>query len=183
MQTEAFGNSSLIVVTEDIDEAERVLSALEGNLTGSIYSSDNGTDDAAYDQLAPVLRQKTGRLLNDKMPTGVVVSPAMNHDGPYPATGHPGFTAVGILGALLRFSMLQSYDNVRAHRLPDILRDDYNGPSLRTKPVQAGIPTLPQLAIPLPRVGVGRRISNARLVADTQCVHRSEVPLSSGRLK
>ncbi|MEO2021656.1 MAG: aldehyde dehydrogenase (NADP(+)), partial [Pirellulaceae bacterium] len=62
-------------------------------------------------------------LLNDKMPTGVAVSSAMNHGGPYPATGHPGFTAVGIPASLVRFSMLQSYDNVRAHRLPTILQD------------------------------------------------------------
>ena len=72
-----------------------------------------------------------GRLLNDKMPTGVAVSPAMNHGGPYPATGHPGFTAVGIPAAMTRFAMLQSYDNVRTHRLPDILRDDYTGPAQR----------------------------------------------------
>jgi len=131
MQTEAFGNSSLIVVAEDINEAEKVIAALEGNLTGCIYSSESGADDNSYDQLAPALRQKTGRLLNDKMPTGVAVSPAMNHGGPYPATGHPGFTAVGIPAALLRFGMLQSFDNVRAHRLPDILKDDYDGPTQR----------------------------------------------------
>ena len=49
------------------------------------------------------------------MPTGVAVSPAMNHGGPYAATGHPGFTAVGLPAAMLRFSALQSYDNVREH--------------------------------------------------------------------
>ncbi|MDP4584614.1 MAG: hypothetical protein NWT04_11915, partial [Verrucomicrobiales bacterium] len=98
---------------------------------GAIYSAISGKDDAAYDLLAPILRQKVGRLLNDKMPTGVAVSPAMNHGGPYPATGHPGFTAVGIPAAMTRFAMLQSYDNVRAHRLPDILRDDYAGPAQR----------------------------------------------------
>ena len=65
-----------------------------------------------------------GRLLNDKMPTGVAVSPAMNHGGPYPATGHPGFTAVGIPASLLRFAMLHCYDNVREHRLPPQLRDE-----------------------------------------------------------
>jgi NADP-dependent aldehyde dehydrogenase len=65
------------------------------------------------------------------MPTGVAVSPAMNHGGPYPATGHPGFTAVGIPAAILRFAMLRSYDNVRPHRLPAILRDDYTGPAQR----------------------------------------------------
>ena len=48
----------------------------------------------------------------------------MNHGGPYPATGHPGFSAVGFPGALRRFAMLQCYDNVRAHRLPAILADD-----------------------------------------------------------
>jgi NADP-dependent aldehyde dehydrogenase len=62
-------------------------------------------------------------LLNDKMPTGVAVSSAMNHGGPYPATGHPGFTAVGIPAALRRFSALECYDNVRPERLPLILRD------------------------------------------------------------
>ena len=43
--------------------------------------------------LWPALRQHVGRLLNDKMPTGVAVSAAMNHGGPFPATGHPGFTS------------------------------------------------------------------------------------------
>ena len=42
----------------------------------------------------------------------------MNHGGPYPATGHPGFTAVGIPASLRRFAMLRCYDNVRPHRLP-----------------------------------------------------------------
>lgn len=131
MQTEAFGNSSLIVVADSIEQVQEILSTLEGNLTGSIYSSESGEDDEAYNAIAPALRRKVGRLLNDKMPTGVAVSPAMNHGGPYPATGHPGFTAVGIPGSLLRFAMLQSYDNVRPERLPEILKDDYEGPTQR----------------------------------------------------
>ncbi|MEZ5952494.1 MAG: hypothetical protein R3C12_25545 [Planctomycetaceae bacterium] len=56
------------------------------------------------------------------MPTGVAVSPAMNHGGPYPATGHAGFTAVGLPASIRRFSMLQSYDNVPEHRLPPLLK-------------------------------------------------------------
>ena len=47
----------------------------------------------------------------------------MNHGGPFPATGHPGFTAVGIPASLLRFAALHSYDNVREPRLPPELRD------------------------------------------------------------
>lgn len=130
-QTEAFGNCSLIVVAADTDEAVKVLKSLEGNLTGCIYSGEDGSDDAAYDKLEPVLRRKVGRLLNDKMPTGVAVSSAMNHGGPFPATGHPGFTAVGIPASLVRFGSLYSYDNVRENRLPDILKDGYSGKAQR----------------------------------------------------
>lgn len=124
LQEEAFGNESLFVVAKDLDQVAAVLRTLEGNLTGCVYSSTTGTDDADYDRVVPLLRRKVGRLLNDKMPTGVAVTAAMNHGGPYPATGHPGFTAVGIPASLVRFGMLQSFDNVRQHRLPSALRDD-----------------------------------------------------------
>jgi len=123
MQTEAFGNASLLVVAKDVAEVVELLSNLEGNLTGTIYSATGGQDDAAYDKIEPVLRNRVGRLLNDKMPTGVAVSPAMNHGGPYPATGNAYFSAVGIPAAMLRFGILQCYDNVRPERLPSWLQD------------------------------------------------------------
>ena len=121
-QTEAFGNASLVVVAEDVEQLVAVIESLEGNLTGCIYSA-TGTNDVDYDPIAFALTPKVGRLLNDKMPTGVAVSPAMNHGGPYPATGHPGFTAVGIPAAMIRFGKLTCYDNVRDSRLPWLLRD------------------------------------------------------------
>jgi len=124
LQTEAFGNACLIVLADGIDQMVEIAGRLEGNLTGSIYSEIAGGDDEAYRRLEPVLRTRVGRLLNDKMPTGVAVAPAMNHGGPFPATGHPGFTAVGFPASLLRFSALRCYDNVRPHRLPTELRDD-----------------------------------------------------------
>jgi alpha-ketoglutaric semialdehyde dehydrogenase len=123
LQEEAFGNESLFVVADDIEQALDITRSFEGNLTASIYSDQAGEDEHHYARIAPILRHKVGRLLNDKMPTGVAVSPAMNHGGPYPATGHAGFTAVGLPASLLRFAMLQCYDNVRPHRLPAILRD------------------------------------------------------------
>ncbi|HUD48508.1 MAG TPA: aldehyde dehydrogenase family protein [Candidatus Baltobacteraceae bacterium] len=123
LQTEAFGNASLFVVMRDAGEASAVLDHLEGNLTGGVYSDTSGADDALYAKLAPLLRARVGRLLNDKMPTGVAVTGAMNHGGPFPATGHPGFTAVGIPASLRRFAMLQCFDNVRPHRLPPALGD------------------------------------------------------------
>jgi NADP-dependent aldehyde dehydrogenase len=123
LQTEAFGNVSLYVIAANAAQAGQIIDALEGNLTGCIYSDTAGNEDGLYDLLAPRLRRRVGRLLNDKMPTGVAVSPAMNHGGPYPATGHPGFTAVGLPASMLRFAMLQCFDNVRHHRLPPALQD------------------------------------------------------------
>ena len=124
LQTEAFGPVSMIVVTKDTKEMEGVAASMEGNLTGAFYSHTGDDDDPIYNQLASVLRGKVGRLLNDKMPTGVAVVSSMNHGGPFPATGHPGFTAVGIPGSMVRFGALHCYDNVRAHRLPVELQDE-----------------------------------------------------------
>jgi NADP-dependent aldehyde dehydrogenase len=123
LQSEAFGAVGLCVLAKNEDQLLEIANHLEGNLTGSIYSHRGGQDDALYNRIEPVLRTKVGRLLNDKMPTGVAVSPAMNHGGPYPSTGHPGFTAVGIPASMLRFGALYCYDNVRSHRLPPELQD------------------------------------------------------------
>lgn len=130
LQTEMFGNASLVVVVNSDAEFVGVTQALEGNLTGCLYTANDGSDDALYDQIVAVLRQKVGRLLNDKMPTGVAVVPSMNHGGPFPATGHPGFTAVGIPASIKRFAMLQCYDAVRNHRLPAPLADKTPSTSL-----------------------------------------------------
>ena len=123
-QTEAFGNASLLVVCTNIDELCAAIQLLEGNLTGCVYTASDESDEEVYERIAFELTPKVGRLLNDKMPTGVAVSAAMNHGGPYPATGHPGFTAVGVPASLLRFGKLTSYDNVRPNRLPALLTDE-----------------------------------------------------------
>ena len=123
LQREAFGNSSLVVLADSEQQMEEIAGSFEGNLTGCVYSHGGGEDDALYERIAARLRPLVGRLLNDKMPTGVAVSPAMNHGGPFPATGHPGFTAVGIPASLSRFALLECYDNVRESRLPPELRD------------------------------------------------------------
>jgi NADP-dependent aldehyde dehydrogenase len=121
-QTEAFGTLTVAVIVEDVSQMIKVAQSLEGNLTASIYSSSEPDDEQIYWMIEPVLRLKVGRLLNDKMPTGVAVSPAMHHGGPYPATGHPGFTSVGIPAAFLRFAARHCYDNVPEERLPEELR-------------------------------------------------------------
>ena len=126
-QTEAFGNGSLIVLADSTEQMVAIAESLEGNLTGCIYSDADGADDEAYNAIEPALRTKVGRLLNDKMPTGVAVTAAMNHGGPFPSTGHPGFTAVGLPAAASRFGMLQCYDNIRPARLPAVLQDKNPG--------------------------------------------------------
>ncbi|MEC8493982.1 MAG: aldehyde dehydrogenase family protein [Planctomycetota bacterium] len=124
MQDEAFGNATLIITSSSTDETVELARSLAGNLTGAIYSATDGADDEDHDRVAAALRTRVGRLLNDQMPTGVAVSPAMNHGGPFPATANAGQTAVGIPGSLLRFAMLQCYDQVRPHRLPEGLGDE-----------------------------------------------------------
>lgn len=129
LQKEVFGNVTLAVTLKNVEEVESIVGSLEGNLTGTIYSAKSGADDELYGRIEPLLRPKVGRLLNDKMPTGVAVSPAMIHGGPFPATSHPGFTSVGIPAALTRFAVLQCYDGVRESRLPAVLRDTIQNPT------------------------------------------------------
>ncbi|WP_064746342.1 aldehyde dehydrogenase family protein [Lysobacter antibioticus] len=121
LQTEAFGPASLIVRTADVAEAVAVIGALDGQLTGTLYA--DAEDRAARDAVAAALRPKVGRLIGGRMPTGVAVSAAMNHGGPYPSTGHPGFTAVGLPAAIRRFAALHCYDHIDDGHLPVELRD------------------------------------------------------------
>jgi len=152
-QTEAFGNAAVMVVCRDTAQLAACIGLLDGNLTGSVYSDTAGADDALYDRLVPLLRPKVGRLLDDKMPTGVAVSPAMNHGGPYPATGHPGFTAVGIPASLRRFGRLECFDNVRPARLPPLLRDANPGAGdTRAWRSIDGVWTRENVGAPLPRL-------------------------------
>ncbi|WP_233841122.1 aldehyde dehydrogenase family protein [Dyella sp. 2HG41-7] len=123
LQTEAFGPVSLIVHAPNTSAMQKIAASFEGNLTGTIYRASDGSDDDAWHALAPTLRTKVGRLIANKMPTGVAVSAAMNHGGPYPSTSHSGFTSVGMPASIRRFTMLQSYDNVPEHLLPTELRN------------------------------------------------------------
>ncbi len=125
LQREAFGPATLLIIAKDADELCLVTAALEGNLTGTLYSTSD--DEQLYRRVAPLLRDRVGRLIEDRMPTGVAVSPAMNHGGPSPATGHPGFTSVGLPASIRRFAALHSYDHVKDAHLPLVLRNQNPG--------------------------------------------------------
>jgi NADP-dependent aldehyde dehydrogenase len=142
LQTEIFANAALVITASDTDELLACLSALQPNLTASIYAAPD--DGPLYPRVAQFLRPRCGRLLNNKMPTGVTVSPAMNHGGPYPATSNPHFSAVGFPHSIARFTQLHCYDNVPKHRLPPILQappsSPPSSPPSPTPPSQHGGP-------------------------------------------
>lgn len=123
LQHEAFGPVSLFVRTPSNEAMLAIVASLEGNLTGTLYAATDGSDDALRARLATALRPRVGRLIADRMPTGVAVSAAMNHGGPWPSTGHPGFTAVGMPAAIRRFAALHCYDHLPDALLPTELRD------------------------------------------------------------
>ena len=64
-----------------------------------------------------------GRILANGFPTGVEVSTAMVHGGPFPATSDGRSTSVGT-AAINRFLRPVSYQNLAQDLLPEALRDD-----------------------------------------------------------
>ena len=120
LSAERFGPAALLVELADLEQGLRIAARLEGQLTATIYAG--GGDDEAFDALAGPLRVRCGRFLQNKMPTGVAVVDSMVHGGPYPATGHPGFTAVGLPTSVVRFAMRRCWDGMSSDRLPAWLR-------------------------------------------------------------
>ena len=121
---EVFGASSLVVRCRDEDELLRVSRKLEGQLTVTLHLATS--DLAAARRLLPVLEMKAGRILANGWPTGVEVSPAMMHGGPFPATSDGRSTSVGSL-AIRRFLRPVCYQDMPPELLPDALRDSALG--------------------------------------------------------
>lgn len=115
LQEEVFGAAGLIVRCSDHDDLHRVVESLEGQLTIALHV-DAG-DEAAAAQMIPQLELLAGRLLVNGFGTGVEVSPAMVHGGPYPATSDGRSTSVGTL-AIYRFLRPVSYQDFPADLLP-----------------------------------------------------------------
>ena len=130
MQDEMFGVAGLIIVCENDAQMLACAQTLEGNLTGSLHLADNESDDELARAITGVLRQRVGRLIHDGVPTGVSVNAATVHGGPFPATGHPGFTAVGMPTSIHRFAALRCYDRVRESHLPAELRNTPPTPTI-----------------------------------------------------
>ncbi|HLI00408.1 MAG TPA: aldehyde dehydrogenase (NADP(+)) [Acidimicrobiales bacterium] len=116
---ECFGPTSILVTYEDESELVAAAEAFEGQLTATVQGSD---DDEVAPRLLGVLRDRAGRVLWNGWPTGVAVTWAMEHGGPYPATTAPRTTSVGTT-AIERFLRPVSYQSVPDHLLPPALQD------------------------------------------------------------
>jgi alpha-ketoglutaric semialdehyde dehydrogenase len=119
LTTEVFGASSMIVRCRDRAEVISVVAALEGQLTATLQLDPE--DEADARALLPVLATRVGRILANGWPTGVEVSHAMVHGGPYPATSDTRTTSVGTL-AIHRFLRPVCFQNLPDALLPEPLR-------------------------------------------------------------
>ena len=120
---EAFGPLSILVEYESEDElALRADELFEGNLTGTVHAA-GGEDSAALRTLIHWITQHAGRVLFGGWPTGVAVTPAMQHGGPWPATTNDSGTSVGS-AAIARFLRPVSYQDAPQDLLPPPLRDE-----------------------------------------------------------
>lgn len=119
LQEEVFGASGLIVRCRDEADLQKVVESLEGQLTIALHV-DAG-DIPLASPMIPQLELLAGRLLVNSFGTGVEVSPAMVHGGPYPATSDGRSTSVGTL-AIFRFLRPVSYQDFPVDLLPAPLK-------------------------------------------------------------
>ena len=118
---EVFGAASIIVKCADMAELRQVLEAMEGQLTIT-FQMDNGDVDAAKAVL-PIAERKAGRILANGWPTGVEVSYAMVHGGPFPATSDSRTTSVGT-AAIERYLRPVCYQDLPDALLPKAVKHD-----------------------------------------------------------
>lgn len=113
LRREHFGPAAVAVTYPSLAALVQGLELLDGSLTATIHAGRDEDPGPAMD----VLVRSAGRVVFDGVPTGVAVTPAMHHGGPYPATTHPGFTSVGT-DSIRRFLRPVAYQNAPERLLP-----------------------------------------------------------------
>jgi NADP-dependent aldehyde dehydrogenase len=121
LEEEIFGPASVLISCRDEAEMLAVARHLEGQLTATVHATPE--DRPLAGSLLPTLERKAGRILFNGFPTGVEVSHAMVHGGPFPATSDSRSTSVGA-SAIERFLRPVCYQDVPADLLPQALRDE-----------------------------------------------------------
>jgi NADP-dependent aldehyde dehydrogenase len=117
---EHFGPVTL-VVSCGRDDYVAVAQNLEGTLTATIHAEAHDEDLVA--RLTASLRERAGRIVFNGYPTGVAVTHAMHHGGPYPATTNALHTSVGTTG-IRRFLRPVCYQAMPKALIPPPLADD-----------------------------------------------------------
>ncbi len=121
LNEEIFGPSSLMVTTNSKEEMLAVAENLTGHLTATVFGNED--ELTAYADLLEILEQKVGRLIINGFPTGVEVSHAMVHGGPFPATTDSRGTSVGTM-AITRFTRPVCFQDMPNSLLPDALKKE-----------------------------------------------------------
>ncbi|SDR88217.1 aldehyde dehydrogenase (NADP(+)) [Microterricola viridarii] len=117
---EVFGPAALVVEYDDEAQLLDVARVLEGQLTATIVGED---EDQIAPELIRLLAKKAGRVLWNQWPTGVSVTYAQQHGGPYPATTASASTSVGT-AAITRFLRPVAFQGLPQHLLAAELRDE-----------------------------------------------------------
>ena len=117
---EIFGPTTLLVNHSSRDQVLAIAKTMEGHLTATIHGTERDLRDFA--DLVAILENKVGRLIFNGFPTGVEVTHAMVHGGPYPATSDGRSTSVGSQ-AIFRFARPVCYQGFPDSALPDELKN------------------------------------------------------------
>jgi NADP-dependent aldehyde dehydrogenase len=117
---ECFGPTAVVVGYADEGELLEAAAAFRGEISAVVHGQET---DTVVPRLLALLSERAGRVIWNGWPTGVSVTGAMHHGGPYPATTSPLHTSVGTtsIGRFLRPVCFQSMPD---HLLPPALRDD-----------------------------------------------------------
>lgn len=118
LEREVFGPTSVIIEYDDAEQLEQIAPLIGGQLTTTVHAEPE--EDVAG--LLRALADRSGRIVWNDWPTGVSVSFAQNHGGPYPSAT-TNTTSVGA-AAIDRFQRQVAYQGVPSHLLPPELRDE-----------------------------------------------------------
>ncbi|GAA3547631.1 aldehyde dehydrogenase (NADP(+)) [Amycolatopsis ultiminotia] len=122
---ETFGPAAVLAEYGAEDDLPEILAAVDGSLTVTVHTgaAPTGTERASLAPLLDLAAQRSGRIVFNEWPTGVAVTAAQHHGGPYPASTSIAHTSVGT-AAIDRFLRPVTYQNAPAALLPAALRDD-----------------------------------------------------------
>lgn len=118
---ECFGPVLVAVRYESTDRLNELIERLPPALTATLHASE--ADRGLAKALLDILSSKAGRVIWNGYPTGVAVSWAMHHGGPYPATTDPLHTSVGA-ASIRRWLRPVCYQDVPTTLLPPELVDE-----------------------------------------------------------